>query len=201
MLSRHMELFERTVGVDEAGRGALAGPVVVAGVILPRDFETKIGDDLKWVRDSKKLSSARIHYMYERLTDICEVATSAQDSKMIDTLNIYWATMHGMEDVCEQLKPNLALIDGGSGPRGLKIPWHPIPKGDSKVLCIAAASIVAKFTRDNIMLGYNEIYPGWGFDGHKGYGAKSHMERLRQGEYLPIHRRSFNPLRLLHHGH
>uniref|UniRef100_A0A6C0BRL1 Ribonuclease HII n=1 Tax=viral metagenome TaxID=1070528 RepID=A0A6C0BRL1_9ZZZZ len=192
LLSRDLELFERTAGCDEAGRGALAGPVVIAAVILPRDLSPI---PTQYLKDSKKLSKSRIHSMHDILQDTCEVAISIIDNQVIDDVNIYWATMKGMKQSLQELRPSLALIDGNAGPPDLGIPWFPVPQGDNKQMCIAAASIIAKFTRDNIMLGYAQIYPGWRFEDHKGYGAADHMARIRSGDYTPIHRRSFRPLK------
>jgi len=179
------------VGIDEAGRGPLAGPVSVAGVILPEGFEHPL------INDSKKLSEKRREALYDELCDRSEIrwAVSLVDVEEIEELNILKATHLGMVRVVEKLSsaPAMCLIDG------LPVPHFPFPhlgivKGDSKSLSIATASIFAKVIRDRFMRQAAEQFPEYGFEQHKGYGTKKHLEALQKFGPCPIHRRSFAPV-------
>lgn len=177
-------------GVDEAGRGPLAGPVVAAAVIL---------DDLHPIpglADSKKLSPARRERLYDEIRAkalCCSVAEATVEE--IDRLNILQATMLAMRRAVEglRLKPAKVLVDGNRLP-SLPMLAEAIVKGDSKVAAISAASILAKVTRDRWCAQYHAEFPAYGFDGHKGYGTAEHLAALRQHGPCPQHRRSFAPV-------
>jgi ribonuclease HII len=180
--------YERIAGVDEAGRGPLAGPVVAAACILPPGFL------LRGVNDSKKLQELERERLYEELMrhpGIC-YAVAVVEAIEIDQINILQASLKAMRMAVERLEvaPHFLLFDGN------KLPDHPLPSegvvdGDRRCQSIAAASVIAKVTRDNIMIGYHQIYPEYRFDLHKGYGTKQHQEALRLQGICPIHRRSF----------
>jgi ribonuclease HII len=183
---------ELVAGVDEVGRGPLCGAVVTAAVILdPRR-------PILGLNDSKKLTEARRELLYE---EICEKALAwciaRAEVDEIDRLNILHATMLAMQRAVEGLSvtPRLALIDGNRCPQ-LKVPSAPVIKGDSKVPAIAAASILAKVSRDREMTAFELIYPGYGIGGHKGYPTPVHLEALARLGPTPIHRRSFAPVRV-----
>lgn len=180
-------------GVDEVGRGPLCGPVVTAAVIL---------DPLRPIEglnDSKKLSEARREALYE---EICEKALAwciaRADVPEIDELNILHATMLAMKRAVEGLSvtPRLALIDGNRCPQ-LSVPSAPVVQGDAQVPAIAAASILAKVSRDREMCALDLCYPGYGLSAHKGYPTPSHLEALQRLGPSIIHRRSFAPVRVL----
>ncbi len=183
--------FQRIAGIDEAGRGPLAGPVSAGAVILPDGFSHDL------LNDSKKLTEKRREAIYEELTANDEViwALSYGDMAEIDSINILRSTHAAMARAALELsvRPDFCLIDG------LPVPHFPIAsqgivKGDGKSLSIAAASIIAKVSRDRLMLQYAEQYPEYGFERHKGYGTKLHLEALRKYGPCPIHRRSFAPV-------
>lgn len=182
------EGFSLICGVDEAGRGPLAGPVCAAAVILPPDLE------LEGLNDSKKLSEKRREALYPL---ICEQALAYgiafASEQEIDELNILQATFLAMRRAVGQLgqKPGLALVDGNREPDFGDIPVRTIIKGDSRSANIAAASILAKVTRDRFMLEQDAVYPQYGFAVHKGYGTQKHYAALREFGPCPIHRRSF----------
>ncbi len=182
------EGFSLICGVDEAGRGPLAGPVCAAAVILPPDLE------LEGLNDSKKLSEKRREALYPL---ICEQALAYgiafASEQEIDELNILQATFLAMHRAVGQLglKPDLALVDGNREPDFGDIPVRTIIKGDSRSANIAAASILAKVTRDRFMLEQDAVYPQYGFAVHKGYGTQKHYAALREFGPCPIHRRSF----------
>ena len=174
-------------GIDEVGRGPLAGPVVACAVILPKDAR------IPYVNDSKKLSPKKREELYDRiLEEAVAVGLGSVSPGRIDEINILQATYEAMRQAIAELsvKPDLLLNDAVTIP-GVDIPQVPIVHGDAKSQSIAAASIVAKVTRDRLMVQYDEIFPGYGFASHKGYGAKSHMDALREKGMTPIHRRSF----------
>ncbi|HEY3414292.1 MAG TPA: ribonuclease HII [Armatimonadota bacterium] len=181
--------FRRVAGVDEAGRGPLAGPVVAASVILPEGF------DLDGVNDSKALSSARREALYGSLADRVPWAVGIASVEEIDRLNILKATHLAMRRALEALqpRPDFALVDG-LAVKGLPIPHLPIVKGDCRCLSIAAASIIAKVTRDRLMRDLHACYPAYGFDRHKGYGTPEHLRALEEHGPCPAHRRSFAPV-------
>jgi ribonuclease HII len=182
---------ELVAGVDEVGRGPLCGAVVTAAVILDP------ARPILGLNDSKKLTEARRELLFE---EICEKALSyciaRAEVEEIDSLNILHATMLAMQRAVEGLSiiPRLALIDGNRCPR-LAVPSAPVIKGDSKVPAIAAASILAKVSRDREMSAFELIYPGYGIGGHKGYSTPVHLEALARLGPTPIHRRSFAPVR------
>jgi ribonuclease HII len=180
--------FLRVAGIDEAGRGPLAGPVVAAAVILPEDF------DATGVDDSKKLTQKKRDLLFER---ICSQAigfgTGIIDPEEIDRINILAAALKAMAIAAEKISPlpDFLLIDGP-----YKIP-HPLPQqavisGDSLSVSIACASIIAKVTRDRLMEGFDEQFPGYNFKKHKGYGTKEHRQAIQRLGPTPIHRKSFS---------
>ncbi len=185
-------------GVDEAGRGPLAGPVVAAAVILPLDwFFKSLPDELNGLNDSKQLSPQKRERFYNYLTTspLIKWAYAVIESDEIDRINILNATHKAMALAIKKLpqQPMHLLIDGNPV-KSLTIPQTAIVKGDSLSYSIAAASVIAKVTRDRIMMGYDKIYPYYGFAVHKGYGTKQHLNALQNYGATPIHRRSFAPL-------
>jgi len=178
-------------GVDEVGRGPLCGAVVTAAVILDP------ARPILGLNDSKKLTEAKREALFD---EICEKALSfciaSAEVEEIDRLNILQATMLAMQRAVQGLHitPKLALIDGNRCPK-LAVPASPVIKGDSQVPAIAAASILAKVTRDREMSAFELIYPGYGMGGHKGYPTPVHLEALARLGPTPIHRRSFAPVR------
>ena len=184
----HKKGFEQICGIDEAGRGPLAGPVVVAGVIMPKN------SFIEGVNDSKKVSEKKRELLYDKILDEAisySVAIIGQD--VIDEINILNATKKGVTSVVEGLdvKPNLIVIDALEHIDTKGIPYESIIKGDAKCYSIAAASIVAKVTRDRIMREWDEIYPQYGFAKHKGYGTAAHISAIKEYGLCPIHRRTF----------
>ena len=180
--------FNNICGIDEAGRGPLAGPVVVAGVIMPKDSM------IEGINDSKKVSEKKREKLYDLIIEeaICySVAIIGQD--VIDDINILNATKEGVTKVVDGLdvKPDLIIIDALDHINTRGIPYEPIIKGDAKCYNIAAASILAKVTRDRIMREWDEIYPQYGFVQHKGYGTAKHIQAIKEYGLTPIHRRSF----------
>lgn len=174
-------------GIDEAGRGPLAGPVVAGAVILPKDCE------ILYLNDSKKLSPAKREALYEEIMEKAEaVGVGMASPARIDEINILQATYEAMREAVYNLgvTPELLLNDAVTIP-DVSIPQVPIIKGDAKSVSIAAASIIAKVTRDRLMVQYDEILPGYGFARHKGYGSKDHIEAIRRLGSTPIHRRTF----------
>lgn len=178
-------------GVDEVGRGPLCGAVVTAAVILDPD------KPILGLNDSKKLSLLRREALFEEIQEKALAWCVARaEVAEIDKLNILHATMLAMQRAVEglQVQPRLALIDGNRCPK-LAVPSSPVVKGDSQVPAIAAASILAKVTRDREMQALDVLYPGYGLAGHKGYPTAEHLEALRRLGPTPIHRRSFAPVR------
>lgn len=185
--TRHADGYKWICGVDEAGRGPLAGPVCAAAVILPR------GLDIPGLDDSKKLSDRRRRELYDVITGAAAAyAIALVDQERIDEINILQATFRAMEEAVSKLspQPDLALVDGNREP-ALSMPCETIVGGDGKCASIAAASILAKVTRDRLMEELDRQYPEYGFAVHKGYGTRRHYEALRQYGPCPIHRRSF----------
>ncbi len=179
-------------GVDEAGRGPLAGPVCAAAVILPRGLE------IPGLNDSKKLSEKKREALYGPITERALAwAVAFASVEEIEELNILEATFLAMNRAIEQLpvKPELALIDGNRN-RGIAMPSRCVVKGDARCADIAAASVLAKVSRDRIMLELSEQYPQYHFEKHKGYGTAQHYEALQQYGPSPVHRLSF--LRRMH---
>lgn len=179
--------FSCICGIDEVGRGPLAGPVVAGAVILPVDC------DILYLNDSKQLTEKKREELYDV---IMEKALAAEvgfvSPKRIDEINILNATYEAMRKAIEKLnpRPDILLNDAVTIP-GITIKQVPIIKGDAKSISIAAASIIAKVTRDRLMVKYDAVYPEYGFAANKGYGAKAHMDALRRLGPTPIHRRSF----------
>lgn len=174
-------------GVDEAGRGPLAGPVTAAAVVLPEDAV------IDGLNDSKKLSEKRREELFDVIRDkALAYAVYSVDEKRIDEINILQATFEAMRGAVGALDviPDLVLVDGNRSP-GLELPCETVVKGDSKSMSIAAASILAKVTRDRYMRRMAEIYPGYGFEKHKGYGTKAHYEAIERLGICDIHRRTF----------
>lgn len=189
--AQQKEGFRLVAGIDEAGRGPLAGPVLVAAVILPESFSHDL------LNDSKKLTEKRREVLYRELTQREDVHWSISHGEVdeIDSVNILKSTHATMMRAAKSLhpQPDFCLIDGLDVP-GFPLPSVGIVKGDSKSFSIAAASIIAKVARDRIMVEYAETYPEYGFDRHKGYGTRQHLEALRRHGPCPIHRKSFAPV-------
>lgn len=179
--------YEIICGVDEAGRGPLAGPVYAAAVILPK------GHIVDGVNDSKKISEKKRDILFDKIINECVCySVGIATEKEIDEINILQATFLAMRRAVEGLsvKPDIALIDGNKRP-GLDIAEQEIIKGDAKSANIAAASIIAKVSRDRYMLEMAEQYPEYQFEKHKGYGTKLHYEMLEKYGISPIHRKTF----------
>lgn len=179
--------YEIVCGVDEAGRGPLAGPVYAAAVILPK------GHIIEGVNDSKKLSEKKRDELFDKVIDECAAySVGIATEQEIDEFNILQATFLAMRRAVEGLnvKPDIALIDGNKTP-GLAIEQRAIVKGDGKSANIAAASIIAKVSRDRYMLEMAAKYPEYQFEKHKGYGTKLHYEMLEKYGVSPIHRKTF----------
>ncbi|WP_068829382.1 ribonuclease HII [Pseudomonas sp. BMS12] len=182
---------ELVAGVDEVGRGPLCGPVVTAAVILDP------ARPIAGLNDSKKLTEARREKLFDEIREKALAWCIARaEVEEIDRLNILHATMLAMQRAVEGLSvtPRLALIDGNRCPK-LAVPSAPVVKGDSQVPAIAAASILAKVSRDREMQALEALYPGYGIGGHKGYPTPVHLEALKRLGATPIHRRSFAPVR------
>jgi ribonuclease HII len=174
------------VGVDEAGRGPLAGPVVAAAVNIPNGF------DYSGINDSKKLSSKKRELFYNIITKKCDYHIYQIDHATVDAVNILEATMMAMRYAIMGVpKADYALIDGNRLPKSLDLPAEWVVKGDAKSISIAAASILAKVTRDRIMEELHEKLPVYGFDKHKGYGTKFHKEMIKLYGPSLYHRKSF----------
>lgn len=175
-------------GIDEAGRGPLAGPVVVAAVIMPEDSM------IEGVNDSKKVSEKKRENLYDQIiSSAIAWGVGIIDPKEIDDINILNATKKGLTTALLELteRPDVILVDALTGIDTLGIPYQSIIKGDAKSYSIAAASIIAKVTRDRIMREWDEIYPEYGFEKNKGYGTKAHIDVIKNQGICPIHRKSF----------
>ena len=182
-----LENFKYVCGVDEAGRGPLAGPVYAAAVILKEDAV------LDGLNDSKKLSEKKREELFDKIIEqSVAYKIVAVDHKVIDEINILNATMCAMKEAVEGLSvsPEAALIDGNRSPE-LSIPSKAVIGGDAKLMCIAAASILAKVSRDRYMLEITKNYPQYQFEKHKGYGTKLHYQMLDEYGISDIHRMSF----------
>lgn len=174
-------------GIDEVGRGPLAGPVVAAAVILPKE------EKILYLNDSKKLSEKKREALFEEIQEkALAIGIGVVSSQRIDEINILQATYEAMREAISNLKvtPTVLLNDAVVIPE-VDVPQEGIIKGDGKSASIAAASIVAKVTRDSMMKEYEEKYPGYGFASHKGYGTKAHREAILLHGMTPIHRKSF----------
>ena len=197
--SLHAEGYRFVAGVDEVGRGPLAGPVVTAAVVLPEDF------DVLGVDDSKKLSEKRREELYDQILDRClAYGIGMADHEVIDEINILQATKKAMKEAITACDLQLRVKEGGAADahidfvlidavtlEGLDKPQHAVVKGDAKVLAIAAASIVAKVTRDRMMIEYAKEYPWYAFEKNKGYGTAAHYDGIRAHGTCPIHRMTF----------
>lgn len=186
-------------GLDEAGRGPLAGPVVAAAVMFPEDW---LGEnfpaELAKLNDSKQLTEAQREHYFAWLTSHEEVrfAIAQADAAVVDRINILQATHRAMNDALAQLTPPPAhvLVDG-LRVKSLSFPQTPLVKGDTRSYSIAAASVLAKVTRDRLMRKLDRQFPGYGFAEHKGYGTRAHLAAIAKLGPCPIHRRSFAPLK------
>ena len=188
----------RVAGVDEAGRGPLAGPVVAAAVAFDKDFfEAEAEKSLAGLDDSKKLPAARREFFHALLSACphARIGVASASVEEIDSLNILRATHLAMARAVAQLAPppDLALVDG-LPVQGLPVPHRAIVGGDAASLSIAAASVMAKVTRDRLMVALAADYPGYGFERHKGYGTREHLDALRRRGPCPAHRKSFAPV-------
>lgn len=179
--------YEYVCGIDEAGRGPLAGPVVAGAVILPK------GCRILYINDSKQLSEKKREELYDIIVEqALSCAVGYASPERIDEINILQATYEAMREAIGKLsfQPDVLLNDAVTIPQ-VSIPQVPIVKGDAKSISIGAASIIAKVTRDRIMREYDKIFPEYGFSGNKGYGSAGHIEALRKYGPAPIHRKSF----------
>ena len=186
----HRQGYVNIAGVDEVGRGPLAGPVVAAAVVLPEDF------DVLGIDDSKKLSEKRREELFDVILEKAVAwGIGMAVHSTIDEINILQATKLAMKDAIADLSGKLEGIDyvifDAVKINDLKLPQEAVIKGDSKILAVAAASIVAKVTRDRMMVAYAEEYPGYGFEKNKGYGTKQHYEGIARQGICPIHRKTF----------
>lgn len=184
---KEYEAFGYVCGIDEVGRGPLAGPVVAGAVILPKDC------DILYINDSKKLSEKKREELYDIIMEkAVAVGIGYNAPERIDEINILQATYEAMREAISKLsvKPDILLNDAVTIPQ-VDIKQVPIIKGDAKSISIGAASIVAKVTRDRLMVQYDEVFPGYGFASNKGYGSAAHIAALKEMGPCPIHRRSF----------
>lgn len=189
----------RIAGVDEAGRGPLAGPVVAAAVMLPPAWiQAGVPAELKGLNDSKQLTAAQREEFFEMLIAHRELSYGIAriESELVDQINILQATHRAMNEALAQLQPGPqhVLVDG-LRVKTLRFPQTPIVKGDARSYSIAAASVLAKVTRDRLMLDYDRQWPAYGFAEHKGYGTPQHLAAITQHGPCPIHRRSFAPIK------
>ncbi len=188
--------FLRLAGIDEAGRGPLAGPVVAAAVIFDPDYIlSELDSTFGRLTDSKAMTEARREEYFELLTasEFASIGVGIVDAVEIDRINILKATHKAMALAAQKVDPQFALVDG-LPVKGLPCESKSIVKGDALSISISAASIIAKVTRDRIMVELDAQYPEYGFAGHKGYGTKQHLEALKQHGAMPEHRQSFRPV-------
>ena len=184
----YSDKIQYIAGIDEAGRGPLAGPVVVGVVILPKESM------IEGVNDSKKVSEKKREKIYEEITqDAISWSVGMADQNEIDEINILQATKLALKRAIEglEVKPDLILVDALTNIDTLGIPYKSIIKGDAKNYSIAAASIIAKVTRDRMMYEYDKIYPEYGFAGHKGYGTAKHIAAIKENGPCMLHRKTF----------
>lgn len=182
--------YKRIAGIDEAGRGALAGPVVAAAVILP------VGCEIEGLKDSKQLTPKQRSLLTNEIQSVAvSVGVGSVDNRLIEELNILQAALRAMAEAVEQLapKPDYLLVDGSKMPE-TNIPGQAIPKGDNLSLSIAAASVIAKTTRDRLMTEFHQTYPNYGFEQHKGYPTAQHRQAIAQFGASAIHRNTFKLL-------
>jgi len=190
---RRIKGYKSIAGLDEAGRGPLAGPVVAAAVIIRGPSRI-----FREVKDSKKLSEKKREELYDALMDCDQIewGIGRVSEKVIDRINILEATKLAMKRAARKIKPDFLIIDGNFG-LDLDIPQRSVIKGDEKVLSCATASIIAKVFRDRAMRRYANKYPQYGFEKHKGYPTKLHKRMLKKYGSCKIHRKSFKPVRCL----
>lgn len=184
---REYETLGLVCGIDEAGRGPLAGPVVAGAVILPKNCQ------ILYLNDSKKLTARRRDLLYDEILEkALAVGIGVVDHEQIDRVNILQATYQAMREAIGSLtlSPDVLLVDAVTIP-GISIKQVPIVKGDAKSVSIAAASVVAKVTRDRMMVQMEDVYPGYGFASNKGYGSAAHIAALKSKGPCKIHRRTF----------
>ena len=182
------EGYNYICGIDEAGRGPLAGPVVVAAVIMPKDSM------IEGVNDSKKVSEKKREKLYELIIEeAISYSVGIVDQNEIDRINILNATKAGLTEAVRTLKvkPELILVDALTNIDTCGVPYQSIIKGDAKSYSIAAASIIAKVARDRIMREWDKVYPQYGFEKHKGYGTAAHISAIKENGLCPLHRLSF----------
>ncbi len=192
-LTREKALGGIVAGIDEAGRGPLAGPVVAAAVVLPPRLPRPLRTELN---DSKKLSAAKRESLYALVTGCARWAVGVASVEEIDRVNILQATFLAMARAVDGLgvAVDCALVDGNQRPRGLSCRVECLVGGDGLSLSVAAASVVAKVTRDRMMLDYAARYPGYGWETNMGYGTRAHQQALDRLGPTPLHRRSFAPV-------
>ena len=191
-MNLYNEGYKFICGIDEAGRGPLAGPVSVGAVVMKPDSK------LEWVNDSKKVTEKRREILYDRIIED-SLAWSVQliDQKEIDEINILEATKKGLhlalEDIINQLKqkPEIILVDALREIDTFNIPYQSIIKGDATCYAISCASILAKVTRDRVMKEWDEVYPMYGFEKNKGYGTAAHIQAIKEFGPCPLHRKTF----------
>ncbi len=177
---------ELVIGIDEVGRGPICGPLVVSGVILPINYENSE------IKDSKKLTHKKITKLYKEIIEVAKFHTvKIVDPKEIDELNIYQATKKAMEEIALEAITNNVLVDAMKIDSAKNV--NSIIKGDSKSISIAAASIVAKYTRDEIMFEYDKLFPEYGLKDHKGYPTKKHLEAIKVYGIKDFYRLSYRP--------
>ena len=202
-LSHECDLWRKgltqVAGVDEAGCGPLAGPVVAAAVVFPCGWlETGLHSKLRGLNDSKQLTEEQREKYFSILTSHPEIrfGVASVDVDVIDRINIYQASHSAMNLALQQVSPlpEHALVDGRPV-KSMRIPHTALVQGDARSYSIAAASVLAKVTRDRMMIEFDKLYPGYGFADHKGYGTPQHLTAIAQRGPCPIHRRSFSPFR------
>lgn len=184
----YSDKIQYIAGIDEAGRGPLAGPVVVGVVIMPKD------SFIEYVNDSKKVSESKREMLYEKITsEAIAYSTGIIWQDEIDEINILEATKKALTEAIDSLeiKPDMILVDALDKIDTKGIPYTSIIKGDAKVYSISCASIIAKVTRDRIIREYDEMYPEYGFASHKGYGTAKHIEAIKKYGICPLHRKTF----------
>ena len=190
----YMSGYEMIGGVDEAGRGPLAGPVVASVVILPRNIV------IPGINDSKKLTHQQREKLYKIIsTAAIDWGVGIVEPEVIDEINILQATYMAMRQAVAKLRisPHLLLVDGNQSISDVGIPQYPVPRGDTFVTSIQAASIISKVIRDKIMVEYDAIYPNYNFAKHKGYGTEGHLQAIEKHGVCDIHRTTYAPVREL----